>query len=425
MGHCAAGLLVIALVVLASAVGAWGECNVTAFEESLSVNVTEVTCYGGADGTATIVYNESLGCSPSLFSLMRDKQLSSLTGQFKDLSTGEYALTVKFSNCETNAKGTVKIGSVDQMKFNFTFDDLNKGECPACRANATVLITGGVAPYMYMGNETNDTFVMTGLCYGNTSFTVNDSNGCIVTSIAYLPIPEVCLQSYGSVSSSSRDYWTLPKGMLPWLLAVCALVAVFLVAAVVACCAWCCVSEHTATGPKLKNVEEGNTASASLIPAGNNKDDEAADKSDSQKGDEKESDVDSELDSEADSDKEEPVKGEGSEEPKKSEEPEKTEEPAKSEEPEKPEETEKPAEEPGEKKSEKKKKKKKKKKASDDGSTGDVELAAMGEEKPAGVEDGEGDEGKEPKKKGHHKKHKSDAPVGEADSGEVKLEESA
>lgn len=92
---------------------------------------------------------------------------------------------------------------------------------------------------------------------------MKDSKGCTADAKITVEAPAWCLLSNASSSSSSsRDYWTLPDGMLPWLLAVCALVAVFVLGTIVACIVWSCVSEHNPAEPKLKTLEESGTSSA-------------------------------------------------------------------------------------------------------------------------------------------------------------------
>jgi len=125
-------------------------------------------------------------------------------------------------------------------------------------------MSGGVGPYTFEEEEyENGTFLMTELCYGNTSFSVTDANGCKADFILEFPFPIWCLMDNESSSSSSRDYWTLPDGMLPWLIAAAALVLVFVVAAFVACCCWSCLSERTEPEPKQKLLEQGDAKPAS------------------------------------------------------------------------------------------------------------------------------------------------------------------
>jgi len=86
---------------------------------------------------------------------------------------------------------------------------------------------------------------------------VTDANGCVAPFIYELPIPVWCLMENESSSSSSRDYWTLPDGMLPWLIVVCAVVVLFIIAIFATCCAWSCLSERAKAEPKQKLIEQG------------------------------------------------------------------------------------------------------------------------------------------------------------------------
>ena len=109
--------------------------------------------------------------------------------------------------------------------------------------------------------------MLTELCYGNKSFSVTDGNGCVADFILQNPPPDWCLMDNESSSSVPRDYWTLPEGMLPWLIVVCAIVAVFLVAAAVTCSVWSYLSERTKAEPKQRLLEQGKPGSPNVTNA--------------------------------------------------------------------------------------------------------------------------------------------------------------
>ena len=245
------------------------------------------------------------------------------------------------------------------------------------------------------------TFNLTELCYGSTDFSVKDSNGCKIKFNVRLAVPAWCLESNESVSSSSRDYWTLPEGMLPWLIAVCALVVAFVIVGIVACCLWSCVSEHTPSEPKEKDLEKAENSTTALVAKGNDEDDNFDDNPASPKESPKPSPGSSEKDSDKDSDKESDV-------PHSDKESEKEEHPT----------------EPEKKK--KKKKKKRSPKVMDEAAAGEVELTEMGQERLLSTDDDhkEPDEQKAKKRKRvhHHNKHTK---VEEEDTGEASMEESA
>ena len=109
-------------------------------------------------------------------------------------------------------------------------------------------------------------FIVDALCYGEKAVEVTDSKGCVASTTVVVEPPAWCTGSGANSSSSGpRDYWTLPDGMLPWLLTVCVLVAVFIIGTVVACAVWSCVSEHNPAEPKLNTLEESRSAKAALI----------------------------------------------------------------------------------------------------------------------------------------------------------------
>jgi len=255
--HCLSAAFLCVAVVLVGVASA--TCNTTRYLELLNITVKEVTCFGGSDASVTLEPTGSdSGCTLYLYTMKKgDRQFSSKK-EFKGLSAGDYELIMKFEE-GVSEKITVTVGSMPEMTFTSTIEDFNELQCDECLAEATVVMSGGVGPYKFDGEVyENATFKLSWLCYGNTSFVVDDANGCQASFILEHPIPEWCLMSNESESSSSRDYWTLPEGMLPWLITVCAVVAVFLIAAFIACCAWSCVSERTLSEPKQKLLEQGN-----------------------------------------------------------------------------------------------------------------------------------------------------------------------
>jgi len=246
-----------------------GECNTERYLASLNITVSEVTCYGGSNAVVTIESNDTdSGCNLMLYTMKKGDKQSSSKKVFEGLSAGVYELIAKFEG-GISASINITVGSMSEMTYTYTVEDYNNLICDECLAEATIFMSGGVGPYKF-DNETyeNATFLLPWLCYGNTSFSVTDANNCTVVLIFELPIPEWCLMDNESSSSYTRDYWTLPDGMLPWLIVVCAVVALFLVGTFIACCSWSCLSERTLAEPKQKLLEKGEkTASSAAVTA--------------------------------------------------------------------------------------------------------------------------------------------------------------
>jgi len=255
--RCLVATLLLVAVVLVGV--ASGTCNKERFLEQLNITIDEVSCYGGSDAVLTIVSEDKdSGCELYLYTLKREGFQASSKGVFSKLFAGDYELVVKFVGEDEPGKMNLTVGSAAKMSFVASVEDLNNLVCDECLAEATINMSGGVGPYTFDGEVyENGTFILSWLCYGNTSFSVTDDNGCSADFILEFPPPAWCLMDNESSSSHPRDYWTLPEGMLPWLIAVCAVVLVFIVVTFAACCSWSCLSERTATEPKQKLLEQG------------------------------------------------------------------------------------------------------------------------------------------------------------------------
>jgi len=251
--------LIILCVVLALASITTAECNIDSFLEHLVVNPTVVSCFGGSDASLTLEYSEESGCKPSLFTLKKGGfSKSSTKGEFKELSAGEYELVIKFEEVKEIARQSIQVDSASAMNYTSTVEDLNGLVCNSCLSTAHIVMKGGVGPYFFNDVECEENaFELKGICYGTKSFSVTDSKGCVASFDLELPPPFWCTMDNESSSSLARDYWTIPSDMLPWLIVVCAVVAVFIVAIAITCIAWSRVSEHTRTEPKQRLLEQG------------------------------------------------------------------------------------------------------------------------------------------------------------------------
>ncbi|WP_164108667.1 MULTISPECIES: MBG domain-containing protein [Sphingobacterium] len=136
---------------------------------------TDVSCNGGANGSATVGVTGGTGTytyswAPS------GGTAATATG----LSAGTYTVTIKDANlCETTQTFTIiQPTALVATAASQTDVSCNGGSNGA----ATVAVTGGTAPYTYSWSPTGGaTATATGLMAGTYTVTVTDANGCTTT----------------------------------------------------------------------------------------------------------------------------------------------------------------------------------------------------------------------------------------------------
>ena len=147
---------------------------------------TNVSCYGGNNGTATVI---PAGGTPSYTYLWSNSQTNATA---IDLVAGVYYVTVTdANNCTTTNSVTITEPAVLTATTSITNPTSNS----SCDGTASVTPSGGTTPYTYLWNtspaQTNAT--ATGLCGGTRSVTVTDYNGCTVTKYVTL-VPKTKLR---------------------------------------------------------------------------------------------------------------------------------------------------------------------------------------------------------------------------------------
>lgn len=173
--------------------------NVTVTPTPLVVNVTtsDVDCYGGANGTASV--SVSGGCEPYSYLWSTNSTSTSLTG----LSAGNYSITITDGNGSTKtvyftiAEPTQLVASV-------------YGSDPTCATGtdgmATVNVSGGTLPYTYLWSNSATTSSIENLTSGTYSVTVTDANGCTATGSITIARPACCnVTNAGKIGNSQEN----------------------------------------------------------------------------------------------------------------------------------------------------------------------------------------------------------------------------
>ncbi|NNM16820.1 MAG: hypothetical protein HKO56_09190, partial [Bacteroidia bacterium] len=138
-----------------------------------SASVTNVSCNGANDGTATIT--QIIGGIPPYLVIWNPLSNPDTANSISGLAPGTYTAQVSDSNwCVTNV--VVTITQPQQLFCQMITSPIT---CPGGNdGKLTAVISGGTAPYTYVWSNGATDAVNTGLTAGTYTVTVTDDNGC-------------------------------------------------------------------------------------------------------------------------------------------------------------------------------------------------------------------------------------------------------
>lgn len=132
---------------------------------SAETSSTEVTCFGGSDGTATI--NVLNGTAPYLYTWSNGGNTATISG----LPAGSYSVTVVAAD---NCTATLSVSVVEPPLLNLEIDTVIHVKCHGdSTGSALATISGGTFPYTFVWPN-NLNF----LPAGTYDISVTDANGC-------------------------------------------------------------------------------------------------------------------------------------------------------------------------------------------------------------------------------------------------------
>ncbi len=156
---------------------------------TLAFNVTEPSCFGLCDGSATVI--PSGGAEPYSYLWDGGQTNNPVTG----LCAGTYCVTVTDAN---NCIGTDCVTITQPPVLTASITDAIHLLCNSvCIGSATVTPVDGTPPYTYQWDDWFDQTDSTAinLCANNYSVTVTDTNGCITVSFVTITEPALILTS--------------------------------------------------------------------------------------------------------------------------------------------------------------------------------------------------------------------------------------
>jgi gliding motility-associated-like protein len=162
---------------------------------------TNVSCYGGNNGSATVT--ASAGLPPYTYSWSNGPTTATDSG----LIAGTYTVTVTDSgNCTTTA---IAVITQPQAALSASISSQTNVSCYGDNnGSATVTASGGTVPYTYSwspaSGKTSDT--ANNLTAGTYTVTVTDSNGCTTTATAIITQPQAALSASISAQTNVSCY---------------------------------------------------------------------------------------------------------------------------------------------------------------------------------------------------------------------------
>ncbi|NUO01791.1 MAG: gliding motility-associated C-terminal domain-containing protein, partial [Saprospiraceae bacterium] len=155
----------------------------------LQLSTTQASCFGGNDGTATVV--ASGGAGGYTYAWPSGQNGATATG----LSAGPVSVTVADANgCQ--AVGNILVGQEDALQVVLTPANLT------CFNNNSGMVTastsGGAGNYTYQWSNGAQGPMVANLAAGNIGVTVTDGNGCQTTSAASISQPTPVTASIAS-----------------------------------------------------------------------------------------------------------------------------------------------------------------------------------------------------------------------------------
>jgi gliding motility-associated-like protein len=155
---------------------------------------TDISCFGGTNGSATVSTNGGSGgnvysWSPSGGSLATEN----------NLAAGTYTCTV------TDVAGCIATSSItltEPPALVLAPSALPATCFSACDGQLDVVTNGGVQPYNFSWNTGCTTPACTNICAGSYSITVTDANGCTATNSVTVTEPTAIAQNLSSTPAN-------------------------------------------------------------------------------------------------------------------------------------------------------------------------------------------------------------------------------
>jgi hypothetical protein len=172
-------------VTTTDAIGCTATSTVTVTEPPFliaSINsLSNITCFGSCDGTATAIGTGGVGFFTYLWGGTTGSQM---TSTINSICAGSHTVSITDANgCSANTSAII---AQPTAMTAFISSSTNPSSPGASDGSATATATGGVGAYSYIWATSATTSTATGLSAGIYCVTVTDANGCLATSCVTL-----------------------------------------------------------------------------------------------------------------------------------------------------------------------------------------------------------------------------------------------
>lgn len=150
---------------------------------STTYNGADISCWGAADGAATVLVSN--GLSPYTYLWSNGDTLATATG----LGAGNYQVTVIGACSDTT---TTSVSLTEPTALVLTIDTIINVSCQGLsNGSASLTASGGTAPYTYAWSNGQATATGASLAAGTYTVTTTDNNGCSVSTTISVTEPNL------------------------------------------------------------------------------------------------------------------------------------------------------------------------------------------------------------------------------------------
>ncbi len=167
---------------------------------TITSTVTNVSCFGGSNGSATITASGGTGAYTYTWLPTNTGSPTILT----NVPVGQYTVIVQDAVANTNS---LVITILEPSQLNASAVVQNSVASCWCNGSASVTVSGGNPPYAYAWNSpfSGNMPQVTNLCPGVTQVSITDINGCIVTQTIVIQAPPQMIITTSVTNASCQN----------------------------------------------------------------------------------------------------------------------------------------------------------------------------------------------------------------------------